>query len=63
MNWVGGRKLNKQPLNPLATKPVKARKHFIYRARHRFLSLPMELWSVAMSIFGLGLIVRGLVQG
>lgn len=57
-NWVGGAKLNRAPVNPLIGS-VKDR--LTYRARNKFLSLPMEVWGVPTILLGVALIVKGLL--
>jgi hypothetical protein len=55
-NWIGGSRLNRAPLNPFKTK---LRDRLFYRARNRFLSFPMEVWSGPMILLGVAAIVRG----
>jgi hypothetical protein len=53
-NWVAGRKLNRQSLKKVRTHPVRER--LIYRARHKFMSVPMETFSVPMAAAGLAVL-------
>jgi hypothetical protein len=59
-NWFAGRKLNRQSLTKVGTHRVRER--LIYRARHKFMSVPMETFSIPMAVAGVAvLIVAGLV--
>ncbi len=58
VNWLGGRRLNRRPLSPLRWDPNN---RILYRARHRFLSVSMELWSVPIMLVGLVIIAKGLL--
>jgi hypothetical protein len=49
-NWVIGRKLNRRSLAKVRSHRV--RKRLIYRARHKFMSLPMETFSVVIALMG-----------
>ena len=57
-NWFGGCRLNRAPSNPLIGS-LKDR--LTNRARNKFLSLPMEVWSAPALLLGAGLIVKGLL--
>lgn len=57
-NWIGGARLNRSPMNPLRGK---VRDRLTYRARNRFLSFPMEVWSGPAVILGVALIGLGLL--
>ncbi|TAL34373.1 MAG: hypothetical protein EPN98_10370 [Phenylobacterium sp.] len=57
-NWIGGARLNRSPINPLRGK---VRDRLTYRARNRFLSFPMEVWSAPAALLGAVLIIQGLV--
>jgi len=50
-NWVAGRKLNRESLKKVRTHRVRER--LIYRARHKFMSVPMETFSIPMAVAGL----------
>lgn len=58
VNWIGGSRLNRTPINPLRTKLTH---RLTYRPRNRFLSLPMEIWSGPLLMLALYLVVTGLV--
>jgi drug/metabolite transporter (DMT)-like permease len=58
VNWVGGSRLNRTPLNPFRTRILD---RLTYRASNKFLSLPMELWALPTLVLGVVLIARGLM--
>ncbi|HMJ05011.1 MAG TPA: hypothetical protein VK474_02025 [Chthoniobacterales bacterium] len=58
VNWHFGRKVNRKKL--LALKPGGARDQLFYRARHRFMSLPMETFSLVIAVVGLTLLAAPL---
>lgn len=49
-NWVIGRKLNRRSLAKVRSHRLRER--LIYRARHKFMSLPMETFSVVIALTG-----------
>lgn len=53
-NWLVGRRMNVRA-RAFALATPGARKLF-YRARHRFLGVPMELWSVPLVLGGIAVI-------
>ena len=57
-NWLAGARLNRAPVNPLIGA---MRDRLSYRARNKFLSLPMEVWGAPVVLLGIALIVKGLV--
>ena len=57
--WYIGCRLNKKSFTLPKLKAIPGR--FIYRGRHRFLSLPLETWALPMSLLGAFLVVRGLL--
>jgi hypothetical protein len=57
-NWIGGNRLNHTPINPTIGT---VRDRLTYRARNKFLSLPMEFWSGPLALLGLAAIVKGLL--
>lgn len=57
VNWIVGCRLNRVPLNPL----FALKDRLTYRPRNRFMSFPMELWSLPMTLLGVFLIVAGLI--
>jgi hypothetical protein len=59
INWVVGCRINRRPYLPKRSWRVK---FWLSRpARHRFMSLAMELWSIPAAALGLVLVVRGLL--
>jgi len=54
-NWVVGRKLNHNSLKNVRTHRVRER--LLYRARHKFMSLPMETFSILMVVAGIGVLI------
>ena len=50
VNWVIGRKLNRQSLAKVRSHRIRER--LIYRARHKFMSFPMETFSVVIAFTG-----------
>jgi hypothetical protein len=58
-NWVIGRKLNRKSLAKVRSHRVRER--LVYRARHKFMSLPMETFSVILA--AAGVVVLGLALG
>ncbi len=56
-NWVGGSRINRRALNPFRGD---LRYRLFYRARNKFLSLPMEVWSIPALVLGIALFVLGL---
>jgi hypothetical protein len=57
-NWIGGTRLNRVPANPFFGS---LRDRLTYRPRNRFLSMPMEVWSIPVAAFALFLIIKGLL--
>jgi hypothetical protein len=53
-NWVAGRKLNRESLKKVRTHRVRER--LIYRARHKFMSVPMETFLIPMAVAGLAVL-------
>jgi hypothetical protein len=58
VNWWAGSKINGRAPYPLRGR---LRDRLFYRAHHKFLSFPMEMWSAPLALFALVLIVAGLV--
>lgn len=54
-NWFVGRKLNRLALKKVRTHQIRER--LIYRAPHKFMSVPMETFSIAMAAAGVGVLV------
>ena len=59
-NWVIGRKFNRKSLAKVRSHRVRER--LIYRARHKFMSLPMETFSVIIAVAGLAMFVAAIGQ-
>lgn len=54
-NWQLGSKVNRKKL--IALKPQGARDRLLYRARHSFMSLPMETFSLVVAGIGVAVMV------
>ncbi len=57
LNWIAGRKQNARKL--AAVRSDKLRDRLIYRARHKFMSLPFEVWSIPLVLTGLIVTIGG----
>jgi hypothetical protein len=57
-NWVVGRKLNRKSLAKVRSHRLRER--LMYRARHKFMSLPMETFSVILALGAVGVLVAAL---
>jgi hypothetical protein len=53
-NWTIGRKLNRKAL--LKVRSNRARERLFYRARHKFMSLPMQTFSVMIAAVGMAVL-------
>lgn len=51
LNWHIGTKVNRKKL--AVSRPSGARSRLLYRARHCFMSLPMETFSLVIAVIGL----------
>lgn len=60
IDWTVGRRVNAKAI--ASVRSVHLRHKLIYRARHRFMSLPLEIWSVPLMLMGVGAILYGLVS-
>ncbi len=60
LNWYFGSKINHKKRKFLKPKTLRGR--LFYRANHRFMSMPMESFSVALAAIGLAIIVMPYVQ-
>ena len=58
-NWFIGRKLNRQSLAKVRTREIRQR--LLYRARHKFMSLPMETFSILLAVGGAIIIACSIV--
>lgn len=59
VNWFGGSWINRKALARPRARGILGR--LIYRTPNRFLSLPMEDWSIPTALGGLALVVSGLL--
>jgi hypothetical protein len=59
-NWVIGRKLNRKSLAKVRSDRIRER--LMYRARHKFMSLPMETFSVIIAVAGVAVLVAAISQ-
>jgi hypothetical protein len=58
INWMAGTRWNKRRIE--RTAPKSLRERLWYPAMNRFMSMPMETFSVVIVVLGLGLIAYGL---
>jgi len=56
VNWLIGTRLNARRRG--YAPPDKLLRRFLYRAPHKFMSLPMESWSIVMMISAAGLALQ-----
>lgn len=54
VNWLVGRKFNRKALAKVRSTRLKDR--LLYRARHKFMSLPMETFSVLLALGGVAIL-------
>jgi len=54
LNWHVGTKVNRRKLSQLAPRGLRER--LLYRARNRFMSLPMETFSIVIGLSGVAII-------
>ena len=54
-NWKIGRKLNNKSLRKVRSNRIRDR--LLYRARHKFMSLPMETFSIGLAGAGAALLI------
>lgn len=59
-NWFIGRRVNRKSLAKVRTRELRQR--LLYRARHKFMSLPMETFSILLAIAGATLIACSIVD-
>ena len=57
-NWMIGRRLNERSLAKV--RSFRLRERLLYRARHKFMSLPMETFSIILAIAGAGAVIAAL---
>ena len=58
-NWFIGRKLNRKSLAKVKTREVRQR--LLYRAPHKFMSLPMKTFSILLAVGGAAIIACSMV--
>jgi hypothetical protein len=56
--WFVGRRLNAKTI--ASVRSIHFRHKLIYRARHKFMSLPLEIWSIPLMIGGIATMLYGL---
>jgi hypothetical protein len=56
--WLVGRRVNSKVITSI--RSIHFRHKLIYRARHKFMSLPLEIWAVPLIVGGFIAIVYGL---
>ncbi|GAA0338697.1 hypothetical protein GCM10009087_56450 [Sphingomonas oligophenolica] len=56
VNWLIGTRLNVKRRG--YAPPATLMRRFLYRAPHKFMSLPMESWSIVMVIVATGLVLQ-----
>jgi O-antigen/teichoic acid export membrane protein len=59
VNWIVGCKVNKRILTPPRPQYIKSR--LFYAAPNRFVSLPIETWSVPMLALSIFLLISGVL--
>ncbi len=57
VNWLIGRRRNMRKI--AAVRSTRFRDTLIYRARNKFMSLPLETWSIPLVVGGVGTIAFG----
>lgn len=58
-NWFIGRKVNRKSLAKVRTRDLRQR--LLYRARHKFMSLPMETFSILLAIAGTAIVACSII--
>lgn len=58
-NWLIGRKFNAKSLRKVRSSRLKQR--LLYRARHKFMSLPMETFSLLLGVAGMAVLVSAMI--
>jgi ABC-type amino acid transport system permease subunit len=60
INWKLGRHYNRRQISTnFSSKTIE---RIFYRARHKFMSLPFELWSLPMVLCGIAFIAKDIVS-
>jgi hypothetical protein len=57
-NWVIGRRFNEKSLAKVRSHRI--REKLLYRARHKFMSLPMETFSVIIAGAGVAILIAAI---
>ena len=60
LNWHFGSRLNQKSLRK--ARPVGLQQRLLYRARHRFMSMPMETFSIILAGAGIAIEVYGVLD-
>jgi hypothetical protein len=60
VNWHQGTKINERSLRK--AKPGSILRRLFYKANHRFMSLPMETFSVVLASIGIAISISGTMQ-
>ena len=60
VNWTVGTRVNRKRLALPRAPGIKGR--LFYKARHRFMSMPMESFSIVIAATGLGVIIWGFIS-
>ena len=60
VNWFVGQKLNRKSRAKVRSNQL--RKKLLYRARHKFMSLPMETFSIIIAAIGVLVLVIAVAQ-
>jgi len=60
-NWFVGRSLNRKSFQKVKTLLIRQR--LLYRARHKFMSLPMETFSILMATGGVAVLAAAATNG
>jgi hypothetical protein len=60
INWEVGRRMNAKRRG--FAPPATLVRRFLYRARHKFMSLPMESWSIVMVIVAAALALQSFLM-
>ena len=56
-NWIIGCRQNAK--RTAAVRSIRLRDTLVYRARHKFMSLPIETWSIPLVVGGIGILIYG----
>ena len=59
VNWFVGRRQNSKKIS--AVRSTKLKDRLLYRARHKFMSLPFETWAIPLVAFGIYMIIEDVI--